>query len=184
MTHQVLEQRELRLGELHRPITAGHLAGGRVERQVRVAELLSGVAVRPPEQRPQPREQLLERERLDDVVVGAGVEAVDPVLDGVPGGQHQDRSAVAAGAKLARDLQAVALGHQHVQDDGVHRRRRDRAEGLLAIRRQLDLVALELQGPLERSAELRFVIHHQYAHVLMLPRSHKNMMRAGWTSVE
>ncbi len=58
------------------------------------------------------------------------------------------------------------------------------AEGLLAVRGQLDLVALELQRALERAAQLRLVIHDQYAHVLMLPRSHKNMMRAGWTSVE
>jgi hypothetical protein len=35
----------------------------------------------------QPSRQLGEVERLDQVVVGAGVKAGDPVGDGVPGGQ-------------------------------------------------------------------------------------------------
>ena len=40
--------------------------------------------------RAQPGVQLFERERLDEVVVRAGVEARDPVADGVARGQHQD----------------------------------------------------------------------------------------------
>src|SRR3954454_17440145 len=42
-------------------------------------------------------------ERLAQVVVGAGVEPVDAVGDGVAGGEHQDRLAVAARAHAAAD---------------------------------------------------------------------------------
>ena len=34
MAHQVLEQRELGLGQLHRPVPAGYLAGAGIEGQV------------------------------------------------------------------------------------------------------------------------------------------------------
>ena len=40
VAHQVLEQRELGLGELDRPLASVNLAGGRVESEVRVSELL------------------------------------------------------------------------------------------------------------------------------------------------
>ena len=76
------------------------------------------------------------------------------------------------------DLEAVALRHQHVEHDRVQRRPdADRAEGLLAVGGQLDLVALELQRPLERPAELRLVVYDQYSHGLMLAGSHKRSLR-------
>lgn len=44
-------------------------------------------------------EELLEAERLDEVVVGADLQALDPVLDLVARGQHQDRDVIAGGAR-------------------------------------------------------------------------------------
>src|SRR6202162_905556 len=51
-------------------------------------------------------QQLGVGERLDEVVVGAGVEPAHPVGGPAAGGQHQDRQA-ATGSELAADLQAV-----------------------------------------------------------------------------
>ena len=47
-------------------------------------------------ERPEAGEQLLVGERLDEVVVGAGVEALDPGGDRVAGGEHEDRHGGAA----------------------------------------------------------------------------------------
>ena len=44
----------------------------------------------PPRERAQPSEQLAEIERLGEVVVGAGIEAGDALLDGVERRQHQN----------------------------------------------------------------------------------------------
>ena len=74
-----------------------------------------------------PREQLLERERLDDVVVGARVEAGDAVADGVARGQHQHRHPAAPRPQAAADDEPVDARHEHVEDDGVRRVRRERA---------------------------------------------------------
>ena len=50
----------------------------------------------------QARRELLERERLDEVVVGARVEAGDPVVDGVARGEDEDRHASSPSARRSR----------------------------------------------------------------------------------
>src|SRR5579872_3860943 len=77
--HEELEQRELRARELDLVVAAMHLARRRVEVEVGEAQRLDGAVRGTPEQRTQPREQLLEREWLYDVVVRAGVETGDAV---------------------------------------------------------------------------------------------------------
>ena len=117
------------------------------------------------QQRAQPRAQLLERERLDQVVVGAGVEAVDAVRDGVARGQHQHRRAVAGGAQPAADLEPVGLGHQHVEHDRVRRLVGERVERLAAVGGELDPVAVHAQRAIERVADRGLVVHHEDAHI-------------------
>ena len=71
------------------------------------------------DQRAQPRQQLAEVERLDQIVVGAAVEPLDARLDRVARGQHQDRHGAARLANRAADREAVAPRQHHVEDDGV-----------------------------------------------------------------
>ena len=78
-----------------------------------LAVLLAGAA----QQRAHPRQQLAQRERLDEVVVGAGVQAGDAVVDLAARGEHQHRRAVAALAQAPAHLQAVDAGHRDVEDD-------------------------------------------------------------------
>src|SRR5215218_1237128 len=77
VAHQVLEQLELALRELDRALAAMHLVRVRVEGQVPDAQRGHAARRPPPQQRAQPREQLLPLERLDEVVVRADVEALD-----------------------------------------------------------------------------------------------------------
>ena len=62
------------------------------------------------------REQLGEPERLDQVVVGAGVEAGDDVELLVAGGEDEDGQLGAGGAQAAADLDAVDVGQPEVED--------------------------------------------------------------------
>ena len=71
------------------------------------------------QQRAQPGQQLLEGERLDQVVVGAGVEAGHAVGDRVAGGEHQDRHVVAVGAQSPARLEAADPRHHHVEHERV-----------------------------------------------------------------
>ena len=79
----------------------------------------------PAGQRAQACEQLLDGERLGQVVVGSGVQADHTVADAVERSQHQDRHAVAGPAGRTAHAEPVQIGQPHVEDDQV---------GLLAAR--------------------------------------------------
>jgi hypothetical protein len=95
----------------------------------------------PPQQRLHPDQQLLEGERLDQVVVGAGLEPGHPLGDLAAGGQHE-HGHLAGLAQPPAHLEAVDAGQEHVEDDQVGRVVEGPAEGLLAGGGHLDLEPL------------------------------------------
>ena len=80
-----------------------------------------------------PRRQLVERERLHDVVVGAGVEPGDPIGHLVARGQHQDRQRHRAGAQSATHGEAVDVRHHDVEHEEIGRSDVHRGQRLLAV---------------------------------------------------
>ena len=120
-----------------------------------------------PAERPEPGGQLLVRERLDQVVVGAGVEPGDPVADGVARGEHEDRDLGAGRADAARDLEPGDVGQADVEDDDLDPGRRPRrCRGRPAGRRGLDDVAVLLEQPPQEADEARVVFDDQQMHVV------------------
>ena len=63
-----------------------------------------------PQQRAHARAELLDRERLHQVVVRARVEPFDPVVDRVARGDDEDRHGVLAAAQRPAHLDAADLG--------------------------------------------------------------------------
>ena len=102
--------------------------------------------------------QLVHAERLGQVIVRAFIERLHllPLLGA--GGQDEDGH-VAPGPQAAADLQPVHAGHHQVQDDQVRHGCRRKAQGLLAVRRRADLVALRAQAAQHSAADLRLVVH-------------------------
>jgi hypothetical protein len=144
---------------LEHAIAAAGAQAGEVELQVEVGEPLAllAVAAGAPQQGAHARVQLVERERLDEVVVGAGVEPRDAVADLVARGQHEDRRAVAAGAQAAADGEPVDARHADVEHHGVEAAGGQPLQRLGAVRRALDVVALDAEGAAERARE-RWVV--------------------------
>ena len=64
----------------------------------------------------QPGDDLLEAERLGDVVVATRGDAGDAVLDGVARGEEEDGDVGVAAAQAAQDLEAVDVGEHHVEE--------------------------------------------------------------------
>ena len=63
--------------------------------------------------------QLGQRERLHQIVVGAAVESLDAVANGLARGQHQDRRPHAALAQAPAGLEAGEAGQHDVEHDRV-----------------------------------------------------------------
>jgi hypothetical protein len=116
----------------------------------------------PPQQRADPGQQLLEGERLGQVVVGSRVQADYPVGNRIAGRQHENRCPVPALAQPAAHGDAVQDGHQHVQHHQIGAQAGKLCETFLAVAGKLHVVALEPQRPADRVAEGLVVVHHDY----------------------
>ncbi len=88
----------------------------------------------------QPREQLVDAERLRHVVVGAGVERRD-LLALLADRREHDHRRVGPGAELAADVGAAAVGQHEVEDHRGRRLRGRRAERRRGGRGRVDRVA-------------------------------------------
>ena len=79
-------------------------------------------------------------EGLDDVVVGAGVEAGDFVAERVARGQHQDGRARLRGPHAPTDLEAVEAGQHDVEQEQSGIVCSKRNQGGSAVRRRVKTV--------------------------------------------
>ena len=146
---------------------AGDLAGHRVEGQVgerhrRRFGVVVGLGAA--QQRAHPGQQFFQRERLGQIVVGAGIEAGDPLGHRVAGGEHQDGQVVAGAAELTAHLEAVQPRHHHVEHDRVGPIVGDQIERFDAVLGQRDGVAVEGKRAAQRLAHRAIVVNDKYSH--------------------
>ena len=106
-------------------------------------------------------EQLGQGERLDEVVIGAGIEARDAVADRIAGGEHEDRGGGALAAEALGDVVAVHGGEHDVEQDevvllglGLELRRRRRL-------RPVDDVALLFEHAADGAGETAFIFDEE-----------------------
>jgi hypothetical protein len=108
MAQEVLEQRELARAELDALAVRGDLATRLVQGDPADLQAQPGPdrlrATGPSGERAQTGGELLECERLDEVVVGARVEAGHPVDDGVARREDEDRDRRSLRAQIAGDV--------------------------------------------------------------------------------
>ena len=119
MAEEELEEPELLRGEVDLPVSPRDPAGRGIEDEVADGEHGRALRRPSPEERPHAREELVEGERLREVVVGAGVQARDAVLDAVPRREHEDRRPPVRRAQAPADLEPVDVGEHHVEQDHV-----------------------------------------------------------------
>ena len=133
-----------------------------VERQVAHDERVVRLA-RPPAEGAHARQQLLERERLGQVVVGARVESADPIGHRVARGQHQDRDARRwrrSSRATARPSISGSITSSTSRSYGVA----SAAQAVEAVVRDVDAVAGLDQGALHDAGNAGIVFYKQDAH--------------------
>jgi len=114
--------------------------------------------------RPQAREQLVEGERLREVVVGPGVETGHAILDSLASGQHQHRRPDVLGAKSPADLEAVEPGQHHVEDDHVEARRLGHPDRFLTVPGDIGCMPFLAQAARQQLGKLALVLDDQHPH--------------------
>ena len=117
-----------------------------------------------PQQRLQPRQQLLHLERFGQVVVGAGLQALHLVLPAPARREHEDGQVAAALAQPADDVQAGEPGQADVDDGGVIGIFGGEIQRFLALAGGIDRVALRLELRADLLLQGRLVFHHQDTH--------------------
>ena len=145
---------------------APHAPGLAVEVEVAGAEAV-GDALRPAaaQERPHPRHQLGDRERLDDIIVGADRKAAHP-LGFLAARRHHDdrqRAGVLARPQPAADFEARYAGQHPVEDDEVGRILGQPQLGLVAALDALDDIAFGLEIIGEQQREIGFVLDDENA---------------------
>ena len=110
------------------------------------------------------REQLAEVEGLDEVVVGAGVEALDPVGWRVARGEHQQRRRAVVPSGPGDDVDAGCAGHAPVDDRDVVLVPLELVDGVVAALDGVDLVALVLESEHEDFAQAGVVLGDEHSH--------------------
>ena len=111
-------------------------------------------------------EQLVDVERLLQIVACAQLHRLDRALDGAVRGHHHDRRPLAVrrrGRELANHLEAGALGHQVVDDEQVEGSLDEQALRFERARRRDDLMALLAQRASQRLEDLLFVVREEDA---------------------
>ena len=141
----------------------GRAAGALVDLQLSGSQraLAAGKRRRAPHDRADPRDQLAQPVRLDEVVVGPELEPDDAVGLFPAGGQDDDRNARAL-AQPPADVEAVDVRQAQIEQDEVRRRG---VEGAFARRDARDVVALPLQTGHQRVGNRVLVFDDQDVHV-------------------
>jgi hypothetical protein len=138
----------------------------RIEREVSGDERPAhGPAGVPPVQRGEAGLDLLQREGLDQVVVGAQVEALELVLESVARGQHQDRSLDARlFAQLAAQRCAVHARKAEVEQDRVEGLGDGEVQAGDAVGRGVHRMTARFEKVVEIGGDRRIVLDDQNAH--------------------
>ncbi len=125
-----------------------------------------GIA-RTAQERAQSSQQFLEVEGLHQVIVGAGIQPRDAIVNGIARGQHENRRAETGAAQFAADRVAALQRQHHVQDDNVVRIDRRLIQGAFSVGRNIHRVSLLPQALGQESGDADFVFHQQNTHALL-----------------
>jgi hypothetical protein len=181
VAHEALEELEFALRESEWSVAPFGGSGDGIEHDV--AEAKAGVAFGSrgsSEKRAHSSRELVDVERFHEVVVGAGVEAFDPVRDLTSRGEHERRRSHSASPKLSDDVEAVPAREPDVQDHEIRLVFDGAGETCIAVARRPHAVALLAQGAVEHGDEARVVLDDENRLNRSRVRHRSQESRRGW----
>ena len=164
-----LEQIDLAAGEIERaPLDRGR-ARRRVEGDATGLENGAERRARPPQQSPAAGEEFLHLEGLDDVVVGAGVETGDPLVERTTRRGDDHRRRKPGRPAPPQPIDAVAVGQAEIEDDDVETGDVERRGGGLEITDRVRREAAAPEAVDDEAGEPSIVLDHQCSHAFLVP---------------
>ncbi len=124
-----------------------------------------------PEQRPDPRLELGEVERLDQVVVGSLVQPADSIVQRITCGEHQHPGWLVAeygigiGAHRPADLTAVDVGQVEVEAHQVVLGCGQPIQSPATVACDVHGIAVAPQPAGDRRRQIGLILHHQDPHI-------------------
>src|SRR6516165_3780854 len=108
--HEVLQDSALPARKLDISVIHAYVSPDGIELNVACLQIEPECPTRSPQQGLGSRNELSDREWLDEIVVGPAVEAGDAVIHRIASGQHEDRNRVSASPELGQKFETVAVG--------------------------------------------------------------------------
>src|SRR5436190_1624278 len=179
--HEVLQQGELLRGELDRRSAPLHVVERGIEAEIPDLEHRRPLLTPAAEEGADAGVQLLEGERLRQVVVRAHVETAHAIVDGVSRGEHQDGRPRSRLPETPADLEPVGSRSVRVEDHVEH----DRVVGVLgrhpervfAVRRDVHRVALLHEAAPKEAGHLHGVLDDEETHEKLLYLGNRSLRR-------
>ncbi len=150
-------------GNLGRVTDRGHRSGADTRAACRARPDAANARSRPHglralQRHADPCEQLLNRKRLGQVIVGAGIEPGHLVHHGIARGDHYHRHILVL-ADAPQDLHAVELRQQHIEQNQIVVALQRQVHGGAAIGGVFHLVALVLQLERHKAGDFLLVLY-------------------------
>ncbi len=137
---------------------------GQIDTQAADAQVRVAIAGDPPQLRTHACFELVQRERLDQVVIGAQVEHAHALGQAVAGGHHQHRQAIAALTQALQHIAAIQLRQAQVQHQQCVLGRAQCRVGVRAVVDVVNHVPLPAQRGAQAGGDIRVVFSNQNAH--------------------
>ena len=100
---------------------------------------------------------------LDDVIVGACVEAADAILFERSGSEKDDWGSFVVTSQLLADVEAVFAGKRHVEDDEVKRLLACAFGGLRSVADKFHVVTFDAERVLESERDPFLIFDYEYS---------------------
>ena len=152
---EIAQQLELAVRQVHWCLVAARALRAKVDDELPDEEALER-GMRAPQHGADASEQLLQVERLGDVIVGAELQPLH--LVGLLAARRQDDDGHLARLPQHRaQIEAVEVGQRQVEHDQIGRRCTHIADGRLAVRDSVDAIAFEDEVVTQHAPEGRVV---------------------------
>ena len=165
MAQEILQQLELAHGQVEQVLASRRPTCHEIQLQVgslQPEHLGRSTAAK---ERANPSQELRQRERLDEVVVGAAVQPEHAIVHTVPGGQNEDWCVDLALPQGLEDLDSAAARKHEIQKDQVEGFGVGAKEPVLPGRRHHDVIVLRLERRFENLRQFPFVFDDQDPHL-------------------